>query len=180
MGEKATASCGAVIAHHTAPLGQVLKSLRNAEKRAKNSGRNAFAIDLLKRSGGAVNLTCPWFNTPDNPESLLDSPMEQLIRFTKTLAETDQSRRRAYIAQERLRQLPPINMALFQNDHALYESLLQKTLADSLNGSDAKDQFSTTSLVNLGLKQSDHINFITHFIGIAEFLARESRSGGAQ
>jgi CRISPR-associated protein Cmr2 len=32
MGEKATASAGAVVAHHTAPLGAVLRELRQAEK----------------------------------------------------------------------------------------------------------------------------------------------------
>jgi len=61
MGEYATVSAGAVIAHHAAPLGAVLRSLRAAEKRAKNQGgRDAFAITLLKRSGGATELTLPW------------------------------------------------------------------------------------------------------------------------
>ena len=35
MGENASASCGAVIAHHQAPLGAVLQELRAAEKRAE-------------------------------------------------------------------------------------------------------------------------------------------------
>lgn len=43
MGEKAEASCGAVVAHHQAPLGYVLRQLRAAESKAKNAGgRNAF------------------------------------------------------------------------------------------------------------------------------------------
>ena len=220
MGDKATASCGAVIAHHTAPLGQVLKTLRNAEKRAKNSGRNAFAIDLLKRSGSAVKLTCPWFSNPDDPESLLDSPMGQLIRLSGALAESDMSRRAAYIAQDWLRQLPP--ESLFKQDPHLYQSLLQKSLEYPLrrqNQGVAQYHDLAKSLVELGMSQSRHtgkdagiqrqggqaeltsvcldsgnpcrndvttskhqdvIDFITHFIGIAEFLARESRSGGAQ
>lgn len=183
MGEKATASCGAVIAHHTAPLGQVLKTLRNAEKRAKNSGRNAFAIDLLKRSGGAVKLTCPWFSTPDNPESLLDSPMGQLIRLSNALAEPNMSRRAAYIAQDWLRQLPQED--LFKQDPQLYQALLQKSLEYPLlrqNQGVAKNHDLAKSLVELGLKVKHQqvTDFISHFIGIAEFLARESRSGGAQ
>lgn len=45
MGEKATASMGIVIAHYSAPLGNVLHELRNAEKEAKElPGKDAFAI----------------------------------------------------------------------------------------------------------------------------------------
>ena len=183
MGEKATASCGAVIAHHTAPLGQVLKSLRNAEKRAKNSGRNAFAIDLLKRSGGALKLTCPWFSHQDNPESLLDSPMGQLIRLSTVLAKPDMSRRAAYIAQDWLRQLPP--ESLFKQDSQLYQALLQKSLEYPLlrqNQGIEKNHDLAKSLVELGMSLKDQkvTDFISHFIGIAEFLARETRSGVMQ
>ena len=61
MGERATASAGAVIAHHSAPLGAVLRTLREAEKRAKHKGgRDAFSITLVKRGGGASELTLPW------------------------------------------------------------------------------------------------------------------------
>jgi CRISPR-associated protein Cmr2 len=61
MGEKATASCGAVIAHHQAPLSAVLRELRLAEQRAKiEGGRNAWSLVFIKRSGGAVNLTAKW------------------------------------------------------------------------------------------------------------------------
>lgn len=183
MGDKATASCGAVIAHHTAPLGQVLKTLRDAEKRAKSSGRNAFAIDLLKRSGGAVKLTCPWFSHPDKPESLLDSPMGQLLRLKDALAEPNMSRRAAYIAQDWLRQLPPDS--LFANDPVSYKTLLQKALEYPLlkqNQGIPQYHDLARTLVELGVSQTGQscTDFITHFIGIAEFLARDSRAGGAQ
>jgi len=184
MGDKATASCGAVVAHHTAPLGQVLKTLHAAEQRAKGlGGRNAFAIDLLKRSGGTVKLTSPWFNNPDKPESLLDSPMGQLIRLSSALAEPKMSRRAAYIAQDWLRQLPP--ESLFNQDRELYQSLLQKSLEYPLqrqNQGITQSNDLAKSIVQLGLniKDQDPIKFITHFIGLAEFLARDSRSGGEQ
>jgi len=184
MGDKATASCGAVIAHHTAPLGQVLKSLRNTEKRAKASGRNAFAIDLLKRSGGAVKLTCPWFSDLDNQKgSLLDSPIGQLLRLKDALAEPNMSRRAAYIAQDWLRQLPPDS--LFANDPAAYKTLLQKALEYPLlrqNQGIPQYHDLARTLVELGVSQTGQscTDFITHFIGIAEFLARDSRAGGAQ
>ncbi|RMH40075.1 MAG: type III-B CRISPR-associated protein Cas10/Cmr2 [Deltaproteobacteria bacterium] len=60
LGHKATASMGVVIAHHMDPLGAVLRELREAEKRAKAAGRDAFSIALAKRSGGTSRFTCGW------------------------------------------------------------------------------------------------------------------------
>src|SRR5690606_19932270 len=61
MGATATASCGAIIAHHLAPLSAVLRELREAESRAKNIGeRDAFSLTVVKRSGGALTLTEKW------------------------------------------------------------------------------------------------------------------------
>ncbi len=62
MGHKATASMGAVVAHHSAPLGMVLRELRAAESRARNTvrgkdnkgddiNRDAFCLRVLKRGG---------------------------------------------------------------------------------------------------------------------------------
>lgn len=70
MGERATASCGAVIAHHQAPLSAVIRELRAAEQRAKNEGgRNAFSITVIKRSGGALRLTAKWGEKGERSEA---------------------------------------------------------------------------------------------------------------
>src|SRR5690606_26849886 len=69
MGKNATASCGAIIAHHQAPLSAVLRELRSAEARAKNEGRDRFSLTIIKRSGGALHLTEKW----GEPVSLLIS-----------------------------------------------------------------------------------------------------------
>ena len=75
MGERATASCGAVIAHHQAPLAAVLCELRSAEKRAKNEGgRDAFSLTVIKRSGGALVLTAKW----GEPVAVLNAVIEFL------------------------------------------------------------------------------------------------------
>ena len=61
MGTSATASCGLVIAHHQAPLSSVMRHLRAAEVRAKESGgRNAWSLTLVKRSGGLLQVTAKW------------------------------------------------------------------------------------------------------------------------
>ncbi|GAB1384632.1 hypothetical protein MASR1M50_29530 [Burkholderiales bacterium] len=86
MGSKATASCGAVIAHHQAPLSAVRRELAAAEQRAKNEGgRDAFSITIVKRSGGALRLTAKW----GEPVALL----QDLQAF---LAHPEVSRRAAY------------------------------------------------------------------------------------
>ncbi|HAA80366.1 MAG TPA: type III-B CRISPR-associated protein Cas10/Cmr2 [Thermoanaerobacter sp.] len=52
LGEKATASCGVVIAHYKEPLQKVLEKLKAVERKAKErSGKDSFAISLLRRSG---------------------------------------------------------------------------------------------------------------------------------
>ncbi len=112
MGHKATASMGAVVAHHTAPLGMVLRELRAAESRAKNTAhgkdaagkdinRDAFCLRVLKRGGGEVNVTSPWWpvdkatQQPDTSQSGL-ALMKQLAL---QLAHTDFSRGAIYRAQ---------------------------------------------------------------------------------
>ena len=56
MGAKATASVGVAIAHHSTPLSVVLAKAREAESIAKASGRNAFSVRIIKRSGGDVGI----------------------------------------------------------------------------------------------------------------------------
>jgi CRISPR-associated protein Cmr2 len=97
MGEKATASCGAVIAHHQAPLAAVLRELRGAEQRAKSEGgRDAWSLALIKRSGGAVYLTAKW-----------GEPLDALEALSDFLADPGVSRRAVYNTLEWIKDLPP-------------------------------------------------------------------------
>jgi len=111
MGHKATASMGAVVAHHTAPLGMVLRELRASESKAKNTmrgqdgkghdiNRDAFCLRVLKRGGGEVSVISPWWKVqasqqPDTSQSAL-ALMKQLA---EQLALTDFSRGAIYRAQ---------------------------------------------------------------------------------
>lgn len=115
MGGRATASAGAVVAHHTAPLQGVLRVLRAAEKRAKTYGRNAFSIALMKRAGGLTHYTASWGFGGSQDESVanprdvpyaparwaaatanLRTPMGLLFQLRDTLADPYVSRRAAY------------------------------------------------------------------------------------
>jgi CRISPR-associated protein Cmr2 len=188
MGEKATASAGAVIAHHTTPLSLVLRELRLAEKAAKNKGgRDSFAIRLLKRAGGDVHLVAPWFTTPHTDRgqlrSLVDSPMGQLIRLQQTLAGDEFSRRATYLVQQWAQHLPDAN--LLEGEEA-YLSLLQTTLAhqfarQSSSADKEKNSQQARQLAQLAMSCDGRTDttrpdvFLVNFLSIAEFLARQGR-----
>ncbi|CDM67155.1 type III-B CRISPR-associated protein Cas10/Cmr2 [Pyrinomonas methylaliphatogenes] len=61
MGPEATASIGLVFAHHLQPLDMVLQAVRRAEHTAKHRyGRNALAVEVLKRSGETITVGTKW------------------------------------------------------------------------------------------------------------------------
>lgn len=166
MGGRATASCGAVIAHHQAPLGMVLRELREAERRAKNDGgRDAFSITVIKRSGGALHLTENW----GKPVELLDD----LIGF---LRHPSVSRRAVYHCMEWLKDLPePVD------DRAMLESMLAYQIVRQTQDKELKKQAPELAarLAELALaKPKDQLKRLTNFLSVAEFLARETRTGG--
>lgn len=110
MGHKATASMGAVVAHHQAPLGMVLRQLREAESRAKNhkrkntamqdTDRDAFCIRVLKRGGGEVSVTSPWWPVgADQRPGVGTSALRLMKDLRNELAQTSFSRGAIYQAQ---------------------------------------------------------------------------------
>jgi len=59
-----TLSTGLAIVHHAYDLRGALRAARAAEERAKEMGRNALGIALVKRSGAPVNLVVDWSMVP--------------------------------------------------------------------------------------------------------------------
>ena len=171
MGKLATASCGAVIAHHQAPLSAVIRELRAAEQRAKNEGgRNAFSITVIKRSGGALRLTAKWGEKGEPIEAA--ALLQALQRF---LAHDDVSRRAAYHTLQWLdeRELPKPT-----GDAAMLQALLARQLAQQAQGAQkAQAPGLAQRLVALTLKEDEdkRIAWLRNFIAVAEFLAREIR-----
>ena len=109
MGEKATASMGAVVAHHSAPLSAVLRDLRAAESTAKNTAhgknnsqdinRDAFCLRVLKRGGGEVSVTSPWWPVADQKPNTSQSALGLMKKLADALAKTAFSRGAIYDAQ---------------------------------------------------------------------------------
>ena len=197
MGDQATASIGAVIAHYQAPLGFVLRKLREAEQRAKqDGGRDAFAISLLKRSGGATYFTCPWLTRWPNAaadwreamkHNLEETPMGQLIRLRNLFAGETFSRRAAYITQGWLTNTPESALSTMlgyqfcqqtkgsETDKKMTESIGQAVgkLAIAVNATASDPRIENDD----GQRESRTRSFVEDFLAIAEFLAREGRTG---
>ncbi len=157
MGDKATVSCGAVIAHHKAPLAFVLRELNSAEKRAKNEGgRDAFNIVVIKRSGGILSFYDKWSNSFD-----------QLQQIKEFLSLNTTSRRVVYGILERLSHFPkdcPRDML-----EALF---FDQVCAHSSNSEDATQISGTLAALAHGLRCESRFK---SFLLIAEFLSREVR-----
>lgn len=165
MGPNATASTGAVIAHHQAPLSAVMRELRAAEKRAKSAGgRDAFSISVIKRSGGTLRLTAKWGRA-----------MQLLGELIEFLRDQDTSRRAVYHSLEWLKDLPePVD----ENSRQMLESLLAYQLARQSGGSTKrKGPDLARELAALASAQPQmRRKWLENFLCVAEFLARETRA----
>jgi CRISPR-associated protein Cmr2 len=170
MGERATASCGAVVAHHQAPLGAVMRELRGAEQRAKNEGgRDAFSLTIVKRSGGTLTITAKW-----------GIPAELLHDLRRFLSDDGVSRRAVYNTLDWLKDLP-------QDDEDMLRSLLAYQFArqaddaacqthkvDDLARRLARVAFDD-GLRRAPRRDEKRLDWLAHFMSTAEFLARETR-----
>jgi CRISPR-associated protein Cmr2 len=180
MGERATASAGAVLAHHQAPLGLVLREVRAAERRAKGEGgRDAFSLSVVKRSGGTLRVTAKW-----------GEPMDLLRDCRDVLEQPSVSRRAVYHSLLWLRDLPD------DVDAPMLGSLLAYQLARQTSDPEARQRLPELAarLAALAVAERERreyaagrsgrprartpavADWLTHFLGVAEFLAREDRS----
>jgi CRISPR-associated protein Cmr2 len=167
MGEKATASCGAVVAHHQAPLGMVLRELRTAEQRAKREGgRDAFSLTVIKRSGGMLVLTARW-----------GEPIEALATLRAFLADPEVSRRAVYHCLEWLAGVP-------MTDEAMLGALLacqfdRQARPGAQKRHDIAGLARRVAALAFGpASAEDRRAKLTNVLCVAEFLARESRRAG--
>lgn len=60
LGSRAAMSGGLVVAHYSEDLRVVLDEARRAEKRAKNRGRDALSLSIMRRSGEHSSVVVPW------------------------------------------------------------------------------------------------------------------------
>jgi len=185
MGHRATASAGAVVAHHQTPLTRVLRDLRSTEQKAKNQGgRDAFALKLLKRSGGATELTLPWLQPGSTWQQALqgdliaDSPMALLLGLRQCFA-SDTSRRAAYITQGWLEGLPTTGQIGPEAMQAMLSANLSRQLKRQGDEASASLGPRLAALACSLHQGKQAIEVVRDTLAVAEFLAREGRAGRA-
>ncbi len=166
MGDKATASAGLVIAHHQAPLGAVMRKLREAEKRAKQlTGKDAWSLVVLKRGGGALCVTAKW-----------SEPLRLFVALRDLLAREDVSRRAAFHVSEWLDDVPGDRpemvtaMLVYQMKRQCASDEAEK-LTDKIAPALVQEAFKASNR----LQNVDPLPWLADFMMAAEFLAREQR-----
>ncbi len=82
FGNKASASLGLVIAHHTTPMRWVISRAQAMEKSAKQFGRDALGLALLKRSGEIVQTVVPFL--AEEQTDVVKSVLLPLYRWIAT------------------------------------------------------------------------------------------------
>lgn len=174
MGPRATASCGVVIAHHQAPLSFVLRELRQAEEAAKSytrpldaqagrlRDRDAIHVTVIKRSGGKMEVSLDW-----------GEPLKLLEDLRDFLAHPDVSRRAVYLTLEWLDHVPETDGS---PDAALLKSMLAYQFKRQ-SGESAAGQADNLAarLAEQALRQEKPKSWLTNFLCVADFLAREQR-----
>ncbi len=182
MGPRATASMGAVIAHHQAPLGRVLRDLREAEARAKAGGRDRFCLRVLKRGGGEVSIESPWWQQRRDESEGTPGPsvIGVLHELGSYLATEKLSRSSLYRANLWLESLPDI-------PHSQTDEQWRCRAAASIGAQfgrgagDAGDSMGTLAqrLVDClcdTMRPQKCRSALADLLAVAEFTARASRS----
>ena len=184
----ATASCGAVIAHHQAPLTAVMRELHEAEQRAKNEGgRDAFSLTVVKRSGGVLHLTAEW-----------GEPLERLLEVRNFLAAPSVSRRAVYNSLVWLKDLPEDADADMLGSLLGYQFVRQTRARTKDEAKWKRDDILALArrIADLAVEAASKArqeeerqrpeakktaaDWLERFLGVAEFLAREIRLGPAE
>jgi CRISPR-associated protein Cmr2 len=209
MSCRATLSAGAVIAHHSAPLGSVLRTLREAERGAKNhnnGARDAFQIVLLKRAGGRSVFTSSWFppsgsdaasETPSGPRRLVTT--ELLVSLRDALSATV-ARRAAYqvlgwlqgvgeswrdaegltalLAYELGRHQRPVVGPGGESSGLPAQKTFDGALSATREDRQRKIRDLAADLVRASVTEAaTSVEYIQNAVMLAEFLAREGRTG---
>ncbi|NEV64429.1 type III-B CRISPR-associated protein Cas10/Cmr2 [Thiorhodococcus minor] len=188
MGHKATASMGAVVAHHTAPLGMVLRELRTAEGHAKQAGRDRFCLRILKRGGGEVSVTSPWWAVTEKGRPIMERPRSDsdqtpcdftalglMSRLRSELAQTDFSRAAIYRAQQ---WLEGVTDARSNADGPRWREQVAGALAYQFRRQGGTGQFApelVDFVCDVICPEHPRATLENLLVG-AEFFARESRS----
>ncbi len=187
MGPKATASAGLVIAHYLMPLSRALKEMRQTEKAAKDAGRNALAVRVIKRSGTVATATGKWPKSEVKAEGVEEkTPLAQsflglLSRFAQAVRDGKISRRVAYHTYQHIERLPDRKLSGLETES--WNAMLEAMLVHQFKQQAQKKEYhgeATRLAIDIAAwvcAQEKPLHALREFFGVAEFLGRREGDG---
>ena len=187
MGPKATASAGLVIAHYLMPLSRALKEMRQTEKAAKDAGRNALAVRVIKRSGTVATATGKWPKLEVKAEGVEEkTPLAQsfpglLSRFAQAVRDGKISRRVAYHTYQHIERLPDRKLSGLETES--WNAMLEAMLVHQFKQQAQKKEYhgeATRLAIDIAAwvcAQEKPLHALREFFGVAEFLGRREGDG---
>ncbi len=182
-GDQISISAGILVAHHKKPLSRVLRRSHELLNMAKNmtikeGGRNAFALELDKRSGGGRIMLGQWSALPEERLALSKrlaetSLLEHFLIVGDSLAGMEEGAMSSSLAY-RLETLRPGLAAIMEKDASLLPAFIEQQLQRSgVGGGDEERKVLAQSVAAL-LDRMDHENrplpieslIVAKFIGL--------------
>jgi CRISPR-associated protein Cmr2 len=144
-GDQISISAGILVAHHKKPLSVVLRRSHELLEMAKNQGgRNAFALELDKRSGGGRIMLGQWSALPDTQLALTKNLaettlLEHFLLVGDSLAGMEEGGISSSLAY-RLETFRPGLAAIMEENYSLLPAFIEQQLQRSDDsGTDAND-----------------------------------------
>ncbi len=150
QGDQISISAGILVAHHKKPLSRVLQRSHELLNMAKKEGkRNAFALELDKRSGGGRIMLGQWTALPEKRLSLAQnlaatSLLEHFLIVGDSLAGMEDEGMSSSLAY-RLETFRPGLAAIMKKNPALLPAFIEQQLQRSAAGSSGGNDSTTES-----------------------------------
>jgi len=176
FGKDATASAGMCIFHAKHPLSDALEQARVAEKRAKEAGRNALGITVIRRSGQVTETVLPFFIRQNGDKYAQFVPvLPVLLELVEFFAGRTVTRSLGVLLHSEFSSIAPYNATLFE----VAEVLAQRVIDRRLLADEKEVEALRNAVLEMGkrLRQwrgdtSELLKQWADTVALAEFVAR--------
>jgi CRISPR-associated protein Cmr2 len=168
--ETITISAGVAIAHYKSPLQEVLNKARLMEKKAKDNGRNSFAIATMKHSGELNDTHWKWGDKNNLNTTKIDSFI-QLInteKVSKTFLKNISEEFRIICKDDKIDNLKMVRTEI---ERLLNKSILFKNTSCKITDSEIEKL--SEMMLHLFNNRSGSMNNYFSLLEIISFLSRE-------
>jgi len=165
MGKNASCSMGVVIAHYKEPLKIVIDKVFEMKKMAKNSGKDRFAICLLKKSGDERVSVSEWKYKDKLTTAVLKEIKEQMDKDK-------------YISDGFIQKFRSEFLNLLDVPENIVEVELKRLIARAYNGKSGESKEKNKEFIDnftinvLNILLVDNLSNFTNLLEIASFMNR--------